>query len=173
MLGTDTFSHSAARRMTCPFTGKGLVLLPALYPDVAAIHVHRADVFGNCQIDGITVSDIDLAQATKRVIITTERLVSTEVFRTDPARCSIPYYVVDAVVEVPYGSYPGNMPYEYFSDEDHLQEWLEAEKDPGALREFLDRNIYKCKDFNQYLEINGGLDKVKTLRSEEHLLTRD
>jgi glutaconate CoA-transferase subunit A len=173
MLGTDTFRYSGAKQTICPFTGKKLVLLPALYPDVCAIHVHRADVFGNAQIDGITVSDIDLAHASKRVIVTTERLVSTEYFRSDSARCSIPYYAVDAVIEVPYGSYPGNMPYEYFSDEDHLQEWLQAEKDADALRAFLDKNIYQCGHFNEYLELNGGLDKVKKLRAEEHLLTRE
>ena len=170
MLGTDTLTNSAAKEIICPFTGKKLVACPALYPDVGVIHVHRADIYGNSQIDGISVSDIDLAQASKKVIITAERLVPTDVFRSDPTRCAIPYYLVDAVIEVPFGSYPGNMPYEYFSDEDHLKEWLRAEQDPVEFERFLARNIYDCTDFNQYLQLNGGLEKLGKLRAIEHLI---
>src|SRR6266545_4047917 len=50
MLGTDTFRRSGARVIECPFTGERLSALPALYPDVAAIHVHEADRYGNCRI---------------------------------------------------------------------------------------------------------------------------
>src|SRR5437764_50769 len=64
MLGTDTFRHSAARAIQCPFSGELLAALPALYPDVAAIHVHEADRYGNCRIRGTTVADVDLARAT-------------------------------------------------------------------------------------------------------------
>ncbi len=63
MLGTDTFRKSAAREIACPFTGQRLVALPALYPDVAVIHVHEADRYGNCRIRGTTVADLDLARA--------------------------------------------------------------------------------------------------------------
>src|SRR5437762_9332504 len=47
MLGTDTFRHSAARAIPCPFTVQTLAAVPALWPDVAVIHVHEADCFGN------------------------------------------------------------------------------------------------------------------------------
>src|SRR5260370_1068072 len=42
LLGTDTFRHSAARAIACPFPGEKLTALPALYPDVSATHVHEA-----------------------------------------------------------------------------------------------------------------------------------
>src|SRR5262249_7669094 len=126
MFGTDTFKRSAAKIIRCPFTGEQMVALPALYPDVAAIHVHEADRYGNCRIVGTTVSDVDLARAAKRLIITCERLVPHEQFRNDPSRTAIPFFCVDAVCEVPYGSYPGNMPGEYFSDEAHFRQWMEA-----------------------------------------------
>jgi glutaconate CoA-transferase, subunit A len=172
MLGTDTLRFSAAVEMDCPFTGKKYVALPALYPDVAAIHVHRADVYGNCQIDGIAVSDLDLARAAKRLIITTERLVPEAFIRSKPHRTAIPYYLVDAVVEVPFGSYPGNMAYEYFSDEDHLREWLQAEQDPAQFTRFLERNIYGVKNFAGYLAVNGGLERLAQLRRQETLLEK-
>jgi glutaconate CoA-transferase subunit A len=172
MLGTDTFAHSAARVIECPFTGEKLVALPALYPDIAAIHVHEADRFGNCRIQGTTVADLDLARAAKRVIITCERLIPHDEIRRDPSRTVIPFFCVDAVCEVPYGSYPGNMPYEYFSDEDHLRLWLRVEENEAEHRAFLDRYIFGVKDFNEYLQLCGGLERMRHLRAHELLLHR-
>jgi glutaconate CoA-transferase, subunit A len=170
MLGTDTFERSAAKIIECPFTGEKLVALPALYPDVAAIHVHEADRYGNCRIVGTTVADVDLARAAKRLIITCERLVPHERFRDDPGRTLIPFFCVDAVCEVPYGSYPGNMPGEYFSDEVHLRKWMEAEKDDATFGRFLDEYIYGVPDFNGYLQRCGGLPRMQELRQQELLL---
>jgi glutaconate CoA-transferase, subunit A len=170
MLGTDTLKHSAAKVIQCPFTGETLVALPALFPDVAAIHVHEADRFGNCHIIGTTVADLDVARAAKRLIITCERLVPTEEFRRDPNRTAIPFFCVDAVCEVPFGSYPGNMPGEYFSDEDHLRLWLDVERDPAAFRAFLDEYIHGVPDFHAYLQKCGGLPRMQELRRQEFLI---
>jgi glutaconate CoA-transferase subunit A len=76
---------------------------------------------------------------------------------------------VDAVCHVPYGSYPGNMPYAYFSDEDHLREWLANDSKPETLKPFLEKYIYGTKDFAEYLELCGGEEKIKTLRRKEFL----
>jgi len=169
MLGTDTFKHSAAIEVECPFTQQKLAALPALYPDVSIIHVHRADIYGNCQIDGILVADDDIAKASKRVIITTEKIISNEEIRREPSKTVIPYWCVDAVIEMPFGSYPGNMPGEYFSDEEHLKNWLVAEKDEMQLEEFVGHHILSSKDFYEYLEKNGGMNKMKELMRTEHL----
>lgn len=170
MLGTDTEKYSAAETINCPYTGMKLMALPALYPDVALVHVHRADIYGNGQIDGIMVADYDLVRAAKRVILTTEKLIPSEEIRMKPQNTVIPCYLVDAVIEVPYGSYPGNMPYEYFSDEDHLKEWMAAEKNPESLLGFLDKYIYQTKTFEEYLNLCGGLEKMKQLRHVELLI---
>jgi glutaconate CoA-transferase subunit A len=172
MLGTDTFRHSAAREVICPFTGDRLVALPALYPDVAAIHVHEADRYGNCRVRGTTVADLDLARAAKRLIITCERLIPNDDIRSDPTRTAIPFFCVDAVCEVPFGSYPGNMPYEYFSDEEHVRAWLDAEEDEKGYRAFLDKYLFQVRDFNEYLSLCGGLPRLQALRAQEFLLNR-
>ena len=112
MIGTDTFKYSAAKLVECPFTGKKTVLLPALYPDIGIIHVHEADIYGNARFKGIAISDLDLASASKRLIITTEKLIHNDDISSDPGSTNIPYYLVDAVCEVPFGAYPGNMAYE-------------------------------------------------------------
>ena len=159
MLGTDTMKMSAGKVVVCPFTGKKFMAVPALWPDVAVIHVHEADIYGNCHIRGISVSDLELARAAKRVIITTERLVGSHEIRLNPTRTLIPYFLVDAVIEVPFGSYPGNMAFEYFSDESHLAEWLRVEKDPDEFQRFLDKHIYGVSCFEEYLDLCGGIGK--------------
>jgi glutaconate CoA-transferase subunit A len=164
LLGTDTFTYSAAKEIACPFTGQKLLAVPALFPDVGLIHVHRADIYGNAQVDGITVADWDIARASKRLIITTERLVDTEVIRKDPSKTMVPYWLVDAVCHVPYGSYPGNMPFEYSCDDEHLAEWMAAEDDQATLDAFLEKYIYGTKDFAEYLALKGGETRMEHLR---------
>jgi glutaconate CoA-transferase subunit A len=170
MLGTDTFAKSAARAIACPFTGERLAVVPALYPDVGIIHVHEADRYGNCRVRGTTVADWELARAAKKLIVTCERLIPNDEIRQDPSRTFIPFYCVDAVCEVPFGSYPGNMPYEYFSDEEHLARWLEVERDPAEHKAFLDKHIHGTRDFAEYLQLCGGMKRLQELRRQELLL---
>jgi len=172
MMGTDTFKYSGAKIIECPFTGTKYVAQPALYPDVSAIHVHESDIYGNCRVRGITVSDFDVARASKRLIITCERLISDEEIRRDPSYTVIPYWCVDAVCEVPYGSYPGNMYAEYFSDEEHIREWLKVEEDPVEFKKFIEKNIYSCKDHFEYIEKNGGMHKLLKLREKEFMFLK-
>jgi glutaconate CoA-transferase subunit A len=169
MLGTDTQRQSPTKTIQCPYTDQTYLAIPALFPDVGIIHVHQADIYGNARIDGISIVDLDLARASKRLIITTERIVSTDEFRRDPARTSIPYFLTDAVCLVPGGSYPGEMPYEYTSDEEHLAAWVEAEKDPAAFQAFIDKYIYSTRDFGEYFEQIGGKQRLDTLRAGEPL----
>ena len=145
IMGTDTFKYSGSKEIVCPFTGQKYVAHPALYPDFAAIHVHECDVYGNAHVYGASVSDQDLAKASKRVVLTTERLISNDEIRRQPHATFIPFWCVDAVVEVPYGSYPGNMPYEYFSDEEYLKEWLNVEKDPEEFKKFFKKQMLRTR----------------------------
>ena len=117
---------------------------------------------------GTTVADLDLARAAKKLIITCERLISDDEIRRDPTQTAIPFWCADAVCEVPYGSYPGNMPYEYFSDEAHIRQWLEVETDLEKLKAFLERHIYGVKDFAEYLHLCGGLPRMQELRRQEY-----
>ena len=167
MFGTDTFEHSAAKETTCPFTGQKMMAVPALSPDVSVIHVHESDCLGNCRIYGITMADLELARASKHVIVTTEKIVSTDAIRERPYDTVIPSFCVDAVCEVPFGSYPGNMPGEYFSDEDHLKMWMTVEGHEAQYASFLDQYIYGMSDFSEYLELCGGDARMGFLRAQE------
>jgi glutaconate CoA-transferase subunit A len=132
----------------------------------------RAAAEGVSFFRGISVADLELSRAAKHLIITAERLVTNFTIRNNPTATSIPFYLVDAVVEVPYGSYPGNMPYLYFSDEEHLAQWMKVEKDPKEFEKFLDHYIYGVSCFEEYLERCGGLKKLKELQKLETLVEK-
>lgn len=155
MLGTDTLKHSAAKVVECPFTGDPICLLPALVLDVGLIHVHRADKYGNAQIEGISGFGAELARASKRLIISAEEIVDTDEIRTQPDRTTIPYYLVDAVVHAPFGSHPGEMCYRYRRDEPQIKEWVEASKDEHDAKFYLEKYIYGVENHQEYLALVG------------------
>jgi len=129
------------------------------------IHVHRTDKYGNAQIDGISGFATELARASKRLIISAEEIVDTETIRTQPDRTTIPYYLVDAVVEAPFGSHPGEMCYAYMRDEAHIREWVEASKEERTTQEYLEKYIYDIPDHHSYLE-QVGQERMDKLRRE-------
>lgn len=169
MMGTDTFRYSSAMIVEDPFTGSPITLLPACYPDFAFIHVHRCDRYGNCQIDGTTIEDVDLARAAKRLIITTEELVEDDIITSEPGRTVIPHFIVDAVVESPYCSHPGNMPGHYYSDESHMAEWLRLSRSDEGVKEYMDRYVYGVENFEEYLRLIGGEERMEYLARLERL----
>jgi 3-oxoacid CoA-transferase subunit A/glutaconate CoA-transferase subunit A len=169
LLGTDTLKHSSAKVVTDPWSGKPICLLPACYPNVALIHVSRCDMFGNAQVDGIMVEDFELARAARRIILTTEEIIPAEQIRSEPWRTVIPFYLVDAVVEVPYGAHPCQMPYRYYFDEDHLREWLTRSKTHEGTHEYFQEYIFGVDDFDGYLNKIGGLKKLQSLKLVEQL----
>ncbi len=169
LLGTDTLRHSSAKVVTDPYSGKPICLLPACYPDVVFIHVPRCDMYGNAQIDGTTIEDYELARAARRLVITTEEIVPEEEIRRKPWLTTIPFFIVDAVVEVPYGSHPCQMPYKYFFDEEQIGAWLKMSRSTEGAEEYFEHYVFDVGDFNDYLERAGGLRKLDYLRRVEQL----
>jgi len=164
MMGTDTFEKSSGIQIRDPWSGKPITLIPAAYPDVSLFHVPRCDKYGNAQIDGILVEDFELARASRRVILSTEEIVDEEVIRDNPRQTVIPFYLVDAVCEAPFGAHPALMPYLYYFDEAHIQEWLEVSKTEEGTHSYLEKYVYSVKDFPAYLEKIGGMEKLEKLQ---------
>ncbi|MCK5547876.1 MAG: CoA transferase subunit A, partial [Thermoplasmata archaeon] len=71
LLGTDTFKHSGAKVVEEPFTGKKICLVPAINPDIAVIHVNQCDEYGNARVFGPSITPMETAMASKKVIIST------------------------------------------------------------------------------------------------------
>jgi glutaconate CoA-transferase subunit A len=149
------------KTMTCPFTGEELALLPALNPDWALVHVQRCDAFGNAQLDGLQFMDLDLGMAAKKVIMTTERIVSNEQIRRTPDQTRIPFFTVEAVVEAPMGCAPHECYGVYEPFFSHLDDYAHVTtKDPiKGSKEHLDRYFYGPKSWPDYLS-ELGMDAV-------------
>lgn len=158
MLGSDVLKERPeAKEFDCPFTGEKLLLVPALNPDVALIHVQRCDPYGNAQIDGLQFMDIDLALAANKVILSSERIVSNDQIRRSPDQTKIPFFTVDAIVEVPYGSAPHECYGVYEPMIRHMEYYVNlVNKDPiGGIKEYLDCFIYQPKSWSEFLDLIG------------------
>ena len=157
MLGSDLMKATPTKTMECPFTGQTLCLVPALFPDVALLHVHRADRFGNCQIDGYPHMDADIARAATTVLVTAEKIVPEDEIRSHPDRTVIPGIAIDALVEVPYGAFPHECYGLYEADFAHFDAYVAEIKAKGtqAVREYLDHYVHKRKSHEEYLALFG------------------
>jgi glutaconate CoA-transferase subunit A len=74
-------ANPSYRTVVDPYSGRDVVVVPALNPDVAIVHVQRADVQGNAHIWGIIGEQKEAAFAAKRVILTAEEIVDEAVIR--------------------------------------------------------------------------------------------
>jgi glutaconate CoA-transferase, subunit A len=158
MLGSDVRKERPeAKEMDCPFTGEKLLLVPALNPDVALIHVQRCDAYGNAQIDGLQFIDIDLAMAANKVILSTERVVSNDQIRRAPDQTKIPFFTVDAIVEVPFGCAPHECYGIYEPMIEHMEYYVGlVNKDPvGGMQNYLDRFVYWPRSWSKFLDMIG------------------
>lgn len=155
MLGTDTFNKSSAIAIECPFTEQKVALLPALIVDVGFIHVNRADIHGNCQIDGISGFAFEMSRACKTLIVSAEEIVDTSEIRAHPDRTIIPYYLVDAVVHAPYGSWPGEMSGMYERDEEHYRMYVQRQKKESDMEDYMKEWLYNLEDHEALLDKIG------------------
>jgi glutaconate CoA-transferase subunit A len=163
MMGSDMarLVQDEIKEMVCPFTGDKLALLPALNPDVALIHVQRADAYGNAQYDGLPFMDADIAMAAEKVILTTEQIISNDQIRRAPDRTKIPFFCVEAVVEVPYGSVPHECSGLYEPFYSHMDEYAGVTRKEGleGAREYMKKYVYEPEDWTGFLD-RVGLSEV-------------
>ncbi|MBI2202939.1 MAG: CoA transferase subunit A [Candidatus Rokubacteria bacterium] len=171
MVGSDLARVTELKTVQDPYTGMSLAAIPALYPDVAILHVHRADRFGNCQIDGYPHMDADIARAAGTVLVTTEEIIGEDAVRTYPDRTVIPGFLVDALVVVPFGSFPHECYGLYEADYDHFQEYTDGINARGSasVAEYLERYVYGPATFGEYLELFGGERLARQQRSARAL----
>jgi glutaconate CoA-transferase, subunit A len=135
-----------------PFDGARTVLVPALNPDVAIIHVQQADENGNAQIWGIGGDCQYGANAAKKVIVSCERIVSRETIGKDPSRTIVPDFKVAAVVEEPFGAHPGYTPGFYDTDFNFGNLYKTSSETTEGFHKFLDEWVFGVKDRTEYTQ---------------------
>jgi glutaconate CoA-transferase subunit A len=138
------------RRVKDPYSDQEVVTVPALNPDVAIVHVQRADADGNAHIWGIIGEQKEAAFAADRVIITAEEIVSSEVIRSDPNRTLIPGFIVDAVCHVPFAAHPSYTQGYYDRDNAFYLEWDAVSREPDTVQASRDEWVFGVADRTEY-----------------------
>jgi glutaconate CoA-transferase subunit A len=172
LLGSDLLARLPAQEIHCPFTGELLVAVPALVPDVALIHVHTVDPAGNAQIEGPAYMDVELARAAKTVIVTAEEVVPPEAIVRHADRTQIPSFVVDAVVEVPFGSYPHECHGRYEADFAHFDAYSAQVSAEGVagVEAYLAEYVERPGSFGAFLDMFGASTLMEQRRRARELV---
>lgn len=155
--------HPEYQSMTCPFSGEQLLLVPAIQPDVALLHVQYADVQGNLHIEGPPVVDILFAKAANTVIATVEKIISTE--ELQKKGITIPYFYVTAVTQAEYGAHPTACYPFYAYDRRHTSLYYQAAS-AGAenfKQQYLQVFVDDCPEHEHYLQAIGGTEALQRL----------
>jgi len=157
MLGSDLARTLDLQTVTCPYTGEQLAAVPALNPDVALIHAHRADMFGNIQVDGYRHMDTDMAKAARTVIVSAEEIVSPEAIAARSDQTMLPHFAVDAVVAARHGAYPHECYGRYGPDLEHFDAYARSVRagGPAAGLRYVEENVDAHADFAAFLAAAG------------------
>jgi len=147
--------HPEYKTIKCPYTQDELVLVPAIQPDVTLIHAQYADIHGNLVIEGPPVVDILFAKASKKVLVTVEKIISTD--ELQKFRISVPYFYVTHITEVRFGAHPTACYPFYAYDRKHTAHYYHlAQDDQTFLESYLKTYVYACTNHNDYLKAVGG-----------------
>lgn len=159
-LGSDLMcANPHLAETTCPFTGERYAAVRAARPDVALIHAHTADRWGNVQLDGRrwndTSADVVIAKAARTVIVGVEQIVSDEEVYGNAQLTVLPRVFVTAVVELPYGAHPCACDARYDYDLEELERYYEASRAEETFRAYLEDRVRSVSDHYMYLERLG------------------
>lgn len=167
LMGSDFGEEASFAGVQCPFTGERLLAVRAVKPDVAVLHVQRADAEGNAHVWGNLGVTQDAAMAAGKVVLTCEEIVPHEVILSDPNRTLIPGFLVAAVACVPLGSHPS--PTQGYSrrDDGFYFDYHARSRDRSGFEEWLDHWVLGVEDHHGYIERLGS-ERVAGLEPRDH-----
>ncbi|MBI5581277.1 MAG: CoA transferase subunit A [Deltaproteobacteria bacterium] len=168
-LGSGLFvAHPGLKPIACPFTGTPLAAVAAIAPDVALIHVQRADESGSAHVWGNLGVMRDACLAARHVVITAEEIVPAAVIVSDPNRVIIPGFRVSAVCHVPWGAHPAPVAGCYNRDHRAFIEYRNASRTPEAFVRWQERWVDTPKSRDDYLRLLGA-ERMSELVLRNHL----
>jgi glutaconate CoA-transferase subunit A len=159
-------ANPGIRPLEDPFGGTSLLAVAALQPDVAIVHVQRADEDGNAHLWGNLGLTVEAAYGARRTIVTCEEIVARDVIRSDPNRTVIPGFLVSAVVEEPGGALPASLQGYWRRDFEPFLDYHRVSRTPDGLRAWLREWVYDVPDRGAYLH-KLGEEALQRLRVRE------
>lgn len=169
-LGSDLpKSNGNLREFASPVSEEKLIAVRALRPDVAIIHVQRADAQGNAHVWGSLGVAVDGARASRSVIVVAEEIVPPEVIASDPNRTLIPGFLVSALVHEPWGAQPSPVQGHYNRDHKYFAEYHEATRELSGFESWLQRHVLMVQDRKEYLK-QLTAERIEKLEVHEHAM---
>jgi glutaconate CoA-transferase subunit A len=168
-LGTDVISlHPETTRLeTDSVTGEAYVACTPLSVDVAVVHAHAADVLGNVRVDPkLLWMDNEIVNAAAKTIVTVEGIVPHSSFVAEPHRTTWPRFIIDAVVEVPWGAYPTSCFPIYGHDKAFFSAYSKAARTAESFQAFRNERLTGPDTHDAFLQANGGAEMVNRIRRQ-------
>ena len=156
LLKYETMLHPKAYVMEDPFgSGAKVALLPACHSDVALLHAQRCDADGNTQVWGQLGDDLWGTQSGKKIIVSVEEIVDTEIVRKDPNRTILPAFRVNAIVHVPWGAHPYQVQGYYDADREFRKMYAQESRTIEGFERFLETWVYGVGSREGYVKKLG------------------
>ena len=168
--GSNFGKSNHFKPLHCPFTNEELLAVRAIVPDVAILHVQRADAEGNAHVWGNLGVIREAAYAAKKVILTCEELVDHELILSDPNRTVIPSFLVSSVVHEPFGSHPSPTQGYARRDDDFYFEYHKETRTREGFERWLGKWVLSVKDHKDFLA-RLGEERVRSLQPEGNLFS--
>jgi len=170
-LGSDLFkTNPGLKTMTCPFSADRLTAVAAITPDVAIVHVQRADEYGNANTWGNLGVTRDACLASRHVIITAEEIVSSDLISADPNRVITPGFRVDTVVHIPWGAHPSPVPGYYNRDHQAFIDYRNESKTVALFAKWQHRWVDNIQNQQAYLDLLGT-ERMAGLAIKNHVFS--
>ncbi len=168
LLGSDFLkTNPHLIETTSPLTGEKILLVPALRPDVAILHVQRSDTDGNAHAWGNLGISEEAGLASQRVIVVAEEIVAREVIVSDPNRVLVPSFKVCAVVHEPGGAHPSPVQGYYNRDHEFYHEYHRATRTKAGNVAWLAEWVHAVDDRKEFLRKLGD-ERWRNLQSKHH-----
>jgi len=153
-------------QMEEPFWGEGeTVLLPAARPEVAIIHAAQVGDKGTARWRGVGTIDKEIAYAADKVVVLAEEVVPESEMRKLPEGNQIPYFVVDAIVECPWGAFPSSVPFYYDYDAPFMRDMDKVSRNVEDQKKWLDEWIYGPKSWEDFI-VKLGAKRLLDLKAD-------
>jgi glutaconate CoA-transferase, subunit A len=170
-LGSDLLKKNGnLREFSSPVSEEKLVAVRALRPDVAILHVQRADAQGNAHIWGSLGVAVDGGRAARKIIIVAEEIVEPSVISSDPNRTLVPGFLVEAVVHEPGGAHPSPVQGYYGRDHAFFARYHEQTRRAEDFEDWLARWVMRVSDRSEYLKQIGEA-QMQSVGVKDHAYT--
>lgn len=166
--GSDFAQAGQFKRVRCPFTGEQLIAVRAIQPDVAILHVQRADREGNAHVWGNFGVMREAALAAKKVVLTCEEIVDHDTILADPNRTIIPGFVVSSVAHEPLGSFPSPIQGYARRDDDFYFDYHQATRTRQGFEDWLQEWVLGVCNQRDFLNRLGDA-RITALKPQDNL----